>query len=367
MPLKPSRLGKAKAQSNIENVAILYQYMKPLFSIIIPVTRQGGVLALISSLSGQTGFNKEKWEIFFVLSESIKIRHETIPFASSLIFEENRHPSLRRNIAVNNCSGNWLVFLDDDVVLEKDYLSVIENTVLFFGNKFDIFTGPQQNANLKKNTFSLLNLLKNHALATTRKTKGDMAELKFYEISLCNCVIKKQAFDDAGGFNDLANYQIDDTEFFYIALGLGYKAAFLKNLMINHVYPTSFIKFLLDRAKKRFFTGFNSILFIEIYSKIPFYKLAWGVNLAVALAYFLRFRFPLLWLVIADIVLLIILTPKKHDLPFLIRLLQAFLTPLDHLISLFSFTFGCIVSMICFAFKQRIIINKKKRLAVLKP
>jgi glycosyltransferase involved in cell wall biosynthesis len=340
--------------------------MKPLFSIIIPVTRQDCVSRLISSLSGQIKFNREKWEIFFVLSKSIKIKYETIPFASSLIFEEGLHPSLRRNAAVKNCSGKWLVFLDDDIVLERDYLSVIENTILSSGGEFDIFTGPQQDTNLQKNTFSLSDLLKNHALATARKTKGAMAPLKFYEISLCNCVMKKQVFDHAGGFNDLAHYQIDDTEFFYIALGLGYKAVFLKNLMINHAYPPSFVKFLLNRAKKRFFTGFNSILFIEIYSKIPFYGLAWGVNSAVALACFLRFRFLPLWLVIADIVLLIILTPGKRDLPFLIGFSRVLLTPLDHLISLFSFTSGCIVSVICLPFKQHIIINKKKRLAVLK-
>jgi|GEM_PF-2407635 len=340
--------------------------MNPPFSIIIPVTRQDSVLNLISSLSDQVKFDKEKWEIFFVLSRCIKIKHETIPFPSFLIFEESYHPSLRRNMAVKNCSGSWLVFLDDDVVLERDYLSVIENTALSSENRFDIFTGPQKDANLRKHAFNLLDLLKNHTLATARKTKGDMAELKFYEISLCNCVMKKKIFDDVGGFNDLAHYQIDDTEFFYIALSLGYKVVFLKNLMINHAYPPSFIKFLLNRAKKRFFTGFNSTLFIEIYSKIPFYRLAWGINLTVALICFLRFRFLLLWLIIADILLLIILMPRKRNLSSLARLLSAFLIPLDHSISLFSFTSGCIAGMISFVFKQHIIINKKKRLAILK-
>ncbi len=92
---------------------------KPTFSIVIPVApdRECKVLDSIKFLN----YPPKKFEVIVI---------------------RGKNPSLNRNLGFKKSKGKYIVFLDDDVIVPKDYLSIAEK---FFAkhDDVDIVGGPQ--------------------------------------------------------------------------------------------------------------------------------------------------------------------------------------------------------------------------------
>lgn len=121
------------------------------------------------------------------------------------IREENRfNPGQGRNIGVSRATGDYIVFIDSDVVLAPDALTNIANVALtgkqVFGGALELH---------KEHRVGLASDFEhyyfNHENQSTREANPDRANL-----SSAFLIIEKRLFEQVGGFADIPRMQ--DTE-----------------------------------------------------------------------------------------------------------------------------------------------------------
>ena len=101
------------------------------FSIIIPVSNRVSILKkMLNSLSELT-YPLKKYEIIFVKNiDEVNISKELKNFKLkseqriTILFEKRKGPSFARNLGVKNARFNYLVFIDDDVILPQNLLEL---------------------------------------------------------------------------------------------------------------------------------------------------------------------------------------------------------------------------------------------------
>ena len=98
-------------------------------SVIIPTyNRKDSVLRTLDSLSQQT-FPGERFEVIVVddggSDGTAEIAQLTFPFALHYIRQENQGEIVARNAGVQRSAGKMLVFLDDDIEVNPEYLAAI--------------------------------------------------------------------------------------------------------------------------------------------------------------------------------------------------------------------------------------------------
>lgn len=134
--------------------------MKPLISIVIPVYQvEKYIKNLMISICNQSF---KSFEVILVndgtKDDSIKIaenilRSKNINYI--ILNQENKGVSAARNFGIRNSNGEWIVCVDPDDVLYKDFLKILldscisNNTSVAFGyyeivSKKDLFREPQK-------------------------------------------------------------------------------------------------------------------------------------------------------------------------------------------------------------------------------
>ena len=102
---------------------------KPSVSIIVPVyNRPDEVDELLESLANQT---LKDFEVIIVEDGSIKTCKDVCDKYANILdlhyyAKENSGPGQSRNYGAERSNGEWLIILDSDVVLPKDYLWNVE-------------------------------------------------------------------------------------------------------------------------------------------------------------------------------------------------------------------------------------------------
>lgn len=172
----------------------------PKISIVVPVyNRADEMRELISSLAAN---NTEKIELIVVEDGSIKPCKDELlgvidKFPVKYIFVDNGGPAKARNIGSKEARGEYLLFLDSDVVLPHGYIdSVLRNINL---TNADAFGGPDS----ASDDFTDIQKAINYAMTSVLTTggirgKGNYME-KFKPRSF-NMGCKKEVFDRLGGF-----------------------------------------------------------------------------------------------------------------------------------------------------------------------
>lgn len=174
--------------------------MKMRYSVIIPVyNRPKEVDELLESLCAQTFID---FEVIVVedgsdeTSESICEKYKS-RLDLKYFFKPNSGPGPSRNYGAERSSGEYLIILDSDVIVPKDYLQHIEDELK--AHPTDAFGGPDR----AHESFTPIQKAINYSMTsffTTGGIRGGKQKMdKFYPRSF-NMGIRKSLFQQVGGF-----------------------------------------------------------------------------------------------------------------------------------------------------------------------
>lgn len=230
-------------------------------AFVVPVTRPEDARALAECLAGSpvTGH----CEIVFVTGRKIP----GLPANVLCLETRERHASARRNLGVKATAAEWIAFLDDDTLPTGTWFKALSHAI---DGADPIVTGPTlpMGRDLDER---LSDLVTTSALGEGSMLYGsrDGSSPGFSSVYLCNCLVKREVWERVGGFNELADWRVDDTEFFYIALRLGFRPVFIRAFTVRHRRRGFFHGFLPHQFRARFATGMNTVIFPEIFLRIP--------------------------------------------------------------------------------------------------
>lgn len=104
-----------------------------VLTVVIPTyNRQHQLSELLESLAAQT-LAHDRFEVVLVDDGSAdgtaELAGRAYPFAFTYLFQTNQGDAIARNTGAERARGDYLVFLDDDIVLHPDYLEKIITTL----------------------------------------------------------------------------------------------------------------------------------------------------------------------------------------------------------------------------------------------
>ncbi|MBA6151144.1 glycosyltransferase [Gelidibacter maritimus] len=216
--------------------------MEPLhFSFIIPVyNRPEEVHELLDSFTKLEG-NFEYSICIIEDGSSISSKEIVERFNEQLnisyFYKENSGPGDSRNYGMSRAQGNYFIILDSDVLLPKDYLQVVSNSLS--ENYVDCFGGPDA----AHASFSNLQKAINFAMTsfiTTGGIRGGKDSDKFQPRSF-NMGLSKKAFVATGGFGTI--HPGEDPDLSLRLINLGFKSKLIKDALVYHKRRISWTKF----------------------------------------------------------------------------------------------------------------------------
>jgi GT2 family glycosyltransferase len=236
-------------------------------SIIIPTSRSDDLKKCLESLNNQN-IDKGELEIILIFAKGLPPFDTSIyNYSMKLIEAPENHPSKMRNMGVAESSGVFLGFLDDDTVTPPNwaddvcrYLKDSPSSIIGGPNVDRLQSFPSALANATQE-HPLLEGLKNH-----RKLNIDKIKVNAHNLPLSNIAMTRETFDRIGGFNEVANYFMDGSEFLYIASQLSVPLYLYKSLEIQHHNRLMFYPYFKYKFRARYMIGRNFILFPECYS-----------------------------------------------------------------------------------------------------
>lgn len=177
---------------------------KPLISVIVPCYNQAHWLPeTIESILAQTYTN---WECIIVNDGSTdntsEVAHELIAkkpnVKISLLEKENGGVAQARNVGIQKAKGEWILLLDSDDIIHKDYLAKAVQQINTTDTINFINYGIQEFGEKKRQHFPVQyireNLLRNNAFTIAS-------------------VFKKELWKKAGGLFEALPWQVEDWNF----------------------------------------------------------------------------------------------------------------------------------------------------------
>ena len=186
-------------------------------SIVIPLTRKNYLNKILESLV-QLNFK----EILIITNiKKININVSGVKF---IFLKDLGNVSKTRNCGAKNASGEYIFFIDDDVLIENKTIDYFRS---FPFKHFDIICGKYNDDKMGDNFFSKFqNITLNYRAINSHKNNQIYSSSHF--------LIKKKVFDESCGFNEsLKGYE--DIEFFYRCKKLGYKIKFDPKFQATHL------------------------------------------------------------------------------------------------------------------------------------
>ena len=152
-------------------------------------------------------------------------------------FKENSGPGQSRNYGAERANGEWLIVLDSDVVLPKDYLRNVESGM----RNEDAFGGPDASHPSftpiqKAISYSMTSFFTTGGIRGGKGKKLD----KFFPRSY-NMGIRREVYQELGGFTKMRFGE--DIDFSYRIIEAGYKTALIPEAWVWHKRRTDFRKF----------------------------------------------------------------------------------------------------------------------------
>ncbi|MDA8104278.1 MAG: glycosyltransferase family 2 protein [Nitrospiraceae bacterium] len=202
--------------------------MHELVSVIIPSFNRKRVLCdCIDSVLAQ---EYRPLEIIVVDDNS---QDGTVEYLSSqykdlIIIASNRRygPSHLRNRGLNRANGAYVLFLDSDVILHD--VNIIakmtqrlsdDKTIGQIGGEIPIYLGISDEAYGRK-----LNYFGNNSVVVSRRVDKTHVKSKDCDyLATCNCMVRKEVADQAGGFDPYYQFGGEDIDFGRAIRNNGYR------------------------------------------------------------------------------------------------------------------------------------------------
>jgi glycosyltransferase involved in cell wall biosynthesis len=210
-----------------------------MISYLIPAyNAQNTIEQVISSIINQS--YKTDYEIIVLNDGSTdKTKEKVLKMKRSfkkikLINQNNMGLGYGRNRLLKEAKGNWIVFLDSDIILDKNWLREIIN------NKkkgIEGYTGICEIAD-KNNLFCKLD-------QKLQPQKEQTFSISNQFVGYMNYLIPKKVFNKVGKFNEIFRTNGEDVEWFTRAFKKGYKFLLVPTAKVTHAYkPPNLIQFL---------------------------------------------------------------------------------------------------------------------------
>ena len=215
--------------------------MNPSLSIIIAIfNRRDELFELLQSLSFQTD---KEFEIIIVDDGSkIDLRPTIAHFEEilsiSFFRKDNSGPGLSRNYGARRAKNDWLVFVDSDVIVEKDYIQNIKKDILTI--PCDAFGGADKahkgfNIIQKAISYSMTSVF------TTGGIRGNKKAVTKFQPRSFNMGVRKTAFEAVNGFSDMRIGE--DPDLSMTLWERGFTTAFFPDIAVYHKRRVDFGKF----------------------------------------------------------------------------------------------------------------------------
>ena len=215
--------------------------MQKTISIVVAIfNRKDELFELLNSLIAQTNKN---FEVIIVDDgSSVDLLPTVETFKEMLEIQyfkkANSGPGLSRNYGARRAKNDWLVFVDSDVIVEKDYIENIkknlENTdCAAFGGADKAHKG-----------FNLLQKAISYSMTsvfTTGGIRGSKKAVTRFQPRSFNMGVNKEIFLKIGGFSEMRIGE--DPDLSMTIWEKGYKTAFFDDIGVYHKRRTDLGKF----------------------------------------------------------------------------------------------------------------------------
>lgn len=212
-----------------------------MLSIIIAIyNRKDELFELLQSLSLQTD---KDFEIIVVDDGSQVALRPTVELFQDrlniqLFRKDNSGPGLSRNYGARRAKGEWLIFVDSDVIVEQDYVANIKKNIALI--PCDAFGG----ADKAHKGFNLMQKAISYAMTsvfTTGGIRGSKKSVSKFQPRSFNMGVRKIAFEKVGGFSELRIGE--DPDLSMTLWEHGFTTAFFDDIGVYHKRRTDFGKF----------------------------------------------------------------------------------------------------------------------------
>lgn len=219
-----------------------------LFSFIIPVyNRPDEVADLVRSMEAQTD---KGFEAVFVEDGSTipSFEARSLPDGSLAVDghpdlrlkyfrKENEGRSIARNYGIVRADGDYLVFIDSDVILPPDYVAKLRKALA--DNPADCFGGPDA----AHESFSPVQKAINYSMTsflTTGGIRGGKVSMEKFTPRTFNMGFSREVYDKVGGFREMFSEDIDMSTRIRLA---GFRIALYPDVSVYHKRRVDWKKF----------------------------------------------------------------------------------------------------------------------------
>jgi len=245
-------------------------------SVIVPAYNAEATLpALLESLANQTYNDYE----VIVVDDGSRDRTSLIAgdYPCTLItLTENHGPAYCRNIGARHASGEILFFTDSDCIVDNHWLAQMYTCMV--NNQVEAIMGrlAMMPSNLLGDAISALGFPAGGAIGFDKIWKVDR-EGYTDSLSTCNCAVKKDIFQNVGGFDDSFPYPGGEDSLLAFRLRRsGYLIQYCPGAIVYHRARDSFADFVTWQFKR----GISSYIFsTKVSGKKEFLSLrAWSTG-----------------------------------------------------------------------------------------
>ncbi len=216
-----------------------------LISIIIPMLNAERTLeACLQSINSIVDKN---YEVILVDDGS---QDSSLEIAARYPFRLLQHLQTKgaaasRNYGASQAKGDILLFLDADIIAQKDIISRVRRRFAE-DDRISAMVGSYTKHTTEKGFFSIYKNLEHHFAHHS-------FDKEFISFVTFAGAVKKSVFEELNGFNsDYEGATVEDVEFGYRISQAGYKIALDKDLMVVHQKRMTFLSFikveLINRA-----------------------------------------------------------------------------------------------------------------------
>ena len=262
--------------------------MAKLVSVIIPAfDRREDLCRCIDSVLEQ---EFEQIEIIVIddCSEDDTIEHlrSHYPDVQLIQCERRYGPSHLRNLGLIEAGGEFVLFLDSDVVLPNIYVitrmvEALSNNsgIGEIGGEIPVYLGFRDEARGKRRNY----LGKNHDVVSSRSDTVSRGWKECTYLATCNCMVRKDVAFEVEGFDPYYKFGGEDADFGYAIWKRGYTNMVNFKVGVHHRrsttgrYPDETYRYHLTRVRfnfKHLSVMRNLIIFLmDFFSFIFFYVL----------------------------------------------------------------------------------------------